>query len=178
MSRLRLEQEQQVAVSLCLLVIWKDTFLYIGRVFQVACYLVLLQTVSRCDSSRAIILLTSSSAIRFWIRRAILESKYRTSFSSTKFFFDCDEILDLRSRRIFWAVHQENQQLSHAQGDTDCTNLWPVHLLSPSRSPVLTWTCTGQTWSTAWTGERSWSHCTKTWCSGGRGVVGRTRPRT
>jgi len=32
------------------------------------------------------------------------ESKYRTSFSSTKFFFDCDEILDLRSRNVFWTV--------------------------------------------------------------------------
>lgn len=32
---------------------------------------------------------------------AIRESKYRTSFSSTKFFFDCDEILDFNSRRIF-----------------------------------------------------------------------------
>lgn len=31
------------------------------------------------------------------------ESRYRTSFSSTKFFLDCEEILDFSSRRIFWA---------------------------------------------------------------------------
>lgn len=45
-SRLGLQQEQQVSISLRLLVVWKDTFLYIGRVFQVACDLVLLQSVS------------------------------------------------------------------------------------------------------------------------------------
>ena len=49
---------------------------------------------------------TSSKAIRFWISKAILESRYLTSFSNTKFFFDCDEIFDLRSRRIFWALAQ------------------------------------------------------------------------
>lgn len=47
---------------------------------------------------------TSSNAIRFWINKAIRESRYLTSFSNTKFFFDCDEIFDLRSRRIFWAA--------------------------------------------------------------------------
>lgn len=34
---------------------------------------------------------------------AIRESRYRTSFSNTKFFFDCDEILDFKSRRCFCA---------------------------------------------------------------------------
>ena len=34
--------------------------------------------------------------------KAMRESRYLTSFSSTKFFFDCDEILDLRSRNVFW----------------------------------------------------------------------------
>jgi hypothetical protein len=32
------------------------------------------------------------------------ESRYRTSFSRTKFFLDCDEIFALSSRRTFWAV--------------------------------------------------------------------------
>src|SRR5690349_21235617 len=41
---------------------------------------------------------TSSRAIRFWINRAILESRYRTSFSRTKFFLDWFEILTFKSR--------------------------------------------------------------------------------
>jgi hypothetical protein len=49
------------------------------------------------------ILRTSSNAMRFWINKAIRESRYLTSFSNTKFFFDCEEIFDLRSRNIFWA---------------------------------------------------------------------------
>jgi len=49
---------------------------------------------------------TSSNAIRFWIRSAIRESRYRTSFSSTKFFLDCDEIFDLSSRKCFWAMRK------------------------------------------------------------------------
>lgn len=44
MSRLGLEQEKQVSISLCLLVIGKDTLLYVGRIFKVARYLVLLRT--------------------------------------------------------------------------------------------------------------------------------------
>lgn len=32
------------------------------------------------------------------------ESRYRTSFSNTKFFFDCDEIFDLSSRKCFCAI--------------------------------------------------------------------------
>lgn len=35
---------------------------------------------------------------------AIRESKYRTSFSRTKFFFDCDEIFDFKSLNVFCAV--------------------------------------------------------------------------
>lgn len=33
------------------------------------------------------------------------ESRYRTSFSSTKFFLDWDEILAFNSRSSFWAVY-------------------------------------------------------------------------
>ena len=49
-------------------------------------------------------LLTSSNAILFWIRRAIRESRYRTSRSRTKFFLDWAEILPFKSRSRFWAV--------------------------------------------------------------------------
>lgn len=44
--RFRLQQEQEVAISLRLLVVRKDAFLYICGVFQVACNLVLLRIVS------------------------------------------------------------------------------------------------------------------------------------
>lgn len=57
---------------------------------------------------------TSSSAMRFCTSRAILESRYRTSFSSTKFFLDCDEILDLRSRSAFCALNMS--AIATAQG--------------------------------------------------------------
>lgn len=42
--------------------------------------------------------------MRFWMSRAIRESRYRTSFSNTKFFFDCDDIFAFSSRSVFWAV--------------------------------------------------------------------------
>ena len=47
--------------------------------------------------------LTSSSAIRFWMRSPIRESKKRTSRSSTKLRLDCAEIRDFSSRRRFCA---------------------------------------------------------------------------
>lgn len=46
---------------------------------------------------------TSSIAIRFCTSNAIRESKYRTSFSSTKFFFDCEDIRAFSSRSAFCA---------------------------------------------------------------------------
>lgn len=67
MSRLGLQQEQQVSISLRLLVVWEYTFLYVGRVFQMAGYLILLRIVSGIlvgvQSGSAG--LTSSSAMRF-----------------------------------------------------------------------------------------------------------------
>jgi len=47
---------------------------------------------------------TSSNAILFCTSKAMRESRYRTSFSKTKFFFDCDEILAFSSRRTFCAA--------------------------------------------------------------------------
>ncbi len=44
---------------------------------------------------------TSSNAMRFCISSAILESRYLTSFSSTKFFFDWEEMRALSSLSIF-----------------------------------------------------------------------------
>lgn len=42
--------------------------------------------------------------MRFCTSNAIRESRYRTSLSRTKFFFDCDEIFAFKSRNIFCAV--------------------------------------------------------------------------
>lgn len=47
---------------------------------------------------------TSSSAIRFCTNNAIRESRYLTSFSNTKFFFDWEDILALSSRKAFCAA--------------------------------------------------------------------------
>lgn len=43
------------------------------------------------------------------------ESRYRTSFSRTKFFLDWEDIFDLSSRNIFWAV--EEQVVSERNAD-------------------------------------------------------------
>lgn len=51
MSGFRLQQKQQVSISLCLLVVWKDTFLYIGRIFEMARNFVLLQLISTITAS-------------------------------------------------------------------------------------------------------------------------------
>ena len=73
-------------------------------------YFVLLERVSdlvkNMGGGRSI---TSSRAMRFWISKAIRESRYRTSFSRTKFFLDCDEIFDLSSRKTFWAKRKEKK---------------------------------------------------------------------
>jgi hypothetical protein len=100
-----LQQEKQVAVFLGLIVAWKCSFLDVGRIFKVARDFILLQQVSSAALRHLVRerAHTSSSAMRFWISSAILESRYRTSFSRTKFFFDCEEIFDFSSRSTFCA---------------------------------------------------------------------------
>ena len=39
--------------------------------------------------------------MRFCTSNAMRESRYRTSFSKTKFFFDCDEMRAFKSRSAF-----------------------------------------------------------------------------
>jgi hypothetical protein len=106
MSRLRLEQEEQIPVFLCLLVIREETLLYICSIVKMICNLILLQPnpLTCVAQPEGLPALTSSRAMRFCMSRAIRESKYRTSFSRTKFFFDCADIFVFRSRRIFCAV--------------------------------------------------------------------------
>lgn len=106
---LRLQEEEQVAVSLRFLVVGECPFLYIGGIFEMTGDFILLYDALASTNSRRPprifkAALTSSRAMRFWMSKAIRESRYRTSFSRTKFFLDCEEILDLRSRRIFWAA--------------------------------------------------------------------------
>jgi hypothetical protein len=103
-SRFGLQQEQQIPIFLRLLVVWKGAFLQIGRILEVARDFILLYKVSENLFSNTTLPLTSSKAIRFWISKAIRESRYLTSFSKTKFFLDCEEIFDFRSRSTFWAI--------------------------------------------------------------------------
>ena len=103
-SRFGLEEEKQVAVYLHFLVIWEEAFLDISRVFEMAGDLVALCIRRQNEALQLQSGPTSSSAMRFWMSKAIRESRYRTSFSSTKFFFDCDDIFALSSRNVFWAV--------------------------------------------------------------------------
>lgn len=120
----------------------------------------------------------SSRAIRFWMRRAIRESRYRTSFSRTKFFLDCEEILDLSSLRIFWAVQSIVSKAKGHKNFGGCrAYLWPSHPQSPNQSRSPTWTYTARTWSIASIGGRTAIHRKKTWCFGGRGVGRRRRRR-
>ena len=118
---------------------------------------------------------TSSSAIRFWMSKAILESRYLTSFSSTKFFFDCDEIFDLRSRRIFWAMRRVSR-LSGSDFNARVAYLSPGHLQSPDPSRSRTWTGTRSSWNIALTGGLTSLHRRTTLCSGVT-LVGRKRTR-
>lgn len=88
MSRLGLEQKEQIAVFLGLFIIREETFLQFCSFLEMARYFILLRVGLanvRETESRGI---TSSNAIRFWIKSAIRESRYLTSFSRTKFFFD------------------------------------------------------------------------------------------
>jgi len=75
---------------------------------------------------------TSSSAMRFWMSSAILESKYLTSFSSTKFFFDWEDIFDFRSRKIFCATTPISMIPIYLSANT--TYLWQGHLRFPNPS--------------------------------------------
>lgn len=68
---------------------------------------------------------TSSSAMRFCTSNAIRESRYRTSFSRTKFFFDCEDIRLFRSRRAFWAC----------MGVSRCSTLSPTELMHAHLGP-------------------------------------------
>jgi hypothetical protein len=105
--RLGLEKEKQIAVSLHFFVVWEEAFLHFGRVFEMASHLVTLYTLRQIEALELGgngNVCTSSSAMRFWMSKAIRESRYRTSFSSTKFFFDCDDIFAFSSRSVFWAI--------------------------------------------------------------------------
>lgn len=65
MSWLRLEQEEEVAVSLRLVVIRKKALLKLCAIFEVTRNLILLLWVSRCVCFGILNQLTSSSAMRF-----------------------------------------------------------------------------------------------------------------
>lgn len=138
------------------------------------CDFVLLSTRQSRHHAVVSIPLTSSSAIRFWINKAIRESRYLTSFSNTKFFFDCEEIFALRSRRTFWAV---GDRLAACIPSVDQDlYLWQDHLQSPNPSHLQTWTCTAWSWNGASTGGPTFLHRGTTWYSGAR-LVGRRKRR-
>ena len=84
------------------------------------------RTFSACEP-------TSSIRNRFWMSSAIRASRYRTSFSNRKFFFDCVDIFCFRSRSAFCAVPDViNLQ---AQSRPPRTDLLPTH--HQSRHPCL-----------------------------------------
>lgn len=105
MTGFGLEEEEEVGILLDFSVVGEMTFFWIN-VFEVPFDLVLLETLVSNDRSRdrgQLLGLTSSRAIRFWISKAIRESRKRTSRSSTKFFLDWAEMRALRSLKRFWA---------------------------------------------------------------------------
>ncbi len=87
-ARLGLKEEEEIAILLGLLVVGEESFLQIGSIFEMASYFVLLNIYQHEAFRGGTPAHTSSNAIRFWISSAILESRYLTSFSNTKFFFD------------------------------------------------------------------------------------------
>jgi hypothetical protein len=97
----------------------------------------------RTDSTPGAARLTSSSAMRFWISRAMRESRYRTSFSRTKFFLDCDEMRDLSSRSVFWAARQSVGRPIGQAGARARAHLLLDRPQSPALCPLQTWTGTG-----------------------------------
>lgn len=112
MPGLGLEQEKQVSVFLGFVVIGEDTLLHFGGVFEMTRNFILLRYRERSTVNVGIPnQLTSSKAMRFWMRRAMRESRYRTSFSKTKFFLDWDEILALSSRRTFCAAEEVSRAI-------------------------------------------------------------------
>jgi hypothetical protein len=73
-ARLRLQQKQQIAVLLCLVVVGEETFLQFHALFEVARDFVLLRrSVAACVVRAGTH--TSSSAMRFWISSAMRESR-------------------------------------------------------------------------------------------------------
>jgi hypothetical protein len=76
-----LEQEQEIAIFLRLLVIGEETLLGIDVIIQTTGDFVLLLVVASCQrwihlpTSAGARALTSSSAMRFWINNAIRESR-------------------------------------------------------------------------------------------------------
>lgn len=74
-SRLRLEEEKQVAVLLRLVVVGEEALLQFGGLFEVACDFVLLCIVSTGAFQMPVCTPTSSKAMRFWMSSAIRESR-------------------------------------------------------------------------------------------------------
>ena len=75
-SRLGLEQKEQIAVFLRLFVVGEESFLQFSSLVKMASDLVLLYTKSipaKCNKCRGTS--TSSNAMRFWMSRAIRESR-------------------------------------------------------------------------------------------------------
>lgn len=98
-TRFSLKEEEEVAIYLSLFIVWEESLLGIGDIKAICDFVLLGQACERRALLGSRIVVTSSSTILFWISKAIRESKYRTSFSRTKFFFDCADILAFNSRR-------------------------------------------------------------------------------
>lgn len=62
---LGLEQEEEVAISLCLIVVRKEALLKLCAIFEVTRNLILLLYVSRCVHLGVLTQPTSSNAMRF-----------------------------------------------------------------------------------------------------------------
>lgn len=112
-SRLGLEEEEQVAVFLHLLVVREEALLDFVCAFEVASHFFALYNCEKGARDHVRMENTSSRAMRFWISKAMRESRYRTSFSSTKFFLDCDDIFDLSSRSVFCTVGSSVRVVRH-----------------------------------------------------------------
>lgn len=68
------------------------------------------------------------------------ESRYRTSLSSTKFFLDCEDILDLSSRSVLCAITLVSRRSRHDH--VRVADLLPTHPRSPNPYPSRSSTCT------------------------------------
>ena len=65
MSRFGLQQEHQVAILLCLVVIWESAFLKFLSILEMTGYLILLSLVRLDRAKYRVSGLTSSKAMRF-----------------------------------------------------------------------------------------------------------------